>query len=273
MQHRNNAPALPAFVKANGRNACESYMDFFERQSLGAASNYRSAARRFFGWAEGQGVTLAAVGKEHVDQFHRYLWEEAGPNMAANSFSVISRLFRHMHEQGGLSFNPAEGVRVKSHVPVKKIKRWLCEHLEVGEDDEVVQAALVMLAPVCIATFSLKAIRAYTQIPFSTVEKIAARLYDQGIWVKENTIRCEWLEENCENPDFAIMMDAFVGAGDFDRNEDMAYCLPQERCERLKAEQEKAAGPVEVTRTVREERLEVVTVREASETVIQRPGE
>jgi len=162
-------------------------------------------------------VTLAAVGQEHVDQFHRQLWEEAGPNMAATRFSVIRRLFRHMHEQGGLSFNPAEGMRVKRHVPVRKIKQALCELLAADEDDEGVQAALVMLAPVCIATFSLKAIRAYTQIPFSTVEKIAARLYDQGIWVRENTIRCEWLDENRETPDFAIMMDAFVGAGHFDR--------------------------------------------------------
>jgi transposase-like protein len=88
-----------------------------------------------------------------------------------------------LQEQGGLLLNPAEGVRVKSPVSVRKIKQALCEQFAADEDDEVVQAALVMLAPVYIATFSLKAIRAYTQIPFSTVKKIAARLYDQGIWV------------------------------------------------------------------------------------------
>jgi hypothetical protein len=134
----------------------------------------------------------------------------------------------------------------------------------------VTQAALVMLAPVFIGTFSLKAIRAYTQIPFATVEKIAARLYDQGIWVRENSLRCEWLDEKCEYQDLAIFWDALVAVGQFDRNEDMAYSLPPERYESLKAEHDRGAAQAEVTRTVREERREVVTVREASETIIER---
>ena len=270
MEHRNNAPALPAFVKAGSRNACESYLDFFDQQSLGCASNYRSVARRFFRWAEGQSLALDSVRQEHVELFHCYLWEEAGPNMAATSFSLLSRLFRHMHEKGGLPLNPAEGVRLKGHIPVKKIRRAFCEQWGYDDSDEVTQAALVMLAPVCIATFSLKAIRAYTQIPFTTVEKIADRLYEQGIWVRENSLRCAWLDPECEAPDHAILMDALVAVGRFDRNERMEYSLPTERYERLRAERDGGDAQVEVTRTVREERREVVTVREAAETMVER---
>lgn len=270
MQHRNHAPALPAFVTASGSKASESYMEFFERQSVSCTSIYRSYARRFFSWAEGQGATLTAVGQEHVKQYHRYLLEEAGPNMAANSFSVINRLFQHMHETDGLPLNPAAGLHVASPVRMKKIRQLFCEQWECHESDEVTQAALVMLAPVLIATFSLKAIRSYTQLPFSTVQKIADRLYDQGIWVRPDSLRCEWFDEECEHRDFAILMDALVAAGQFDRNENMACSPPKARYEDLKAEDRPDAVQIEVTRTVREEKREIVTVREASETIIER---
>jgi hypothetical protein len=125
-----------------------------------------------------------------------------------------------------------------------------------------------MLAPLCIGTFSLKAIRAYTQLPFPVIETVAKRLRDQGIWLDGDVIRCEWLDESCEYPGFAIMMDAFVAAGRFDRNHDMAYCLPKERYEQLKQQYEQESSRVEITRTVREQRREIVTVREASETIV-----
>ena len=152
MPHRNNAPALPAFVNAAGHQATESYMSFFERQNHSCASSYRSMSRKFFIWAEEHNLSLAEIGQEHVAQFHHYLLEEAGPNMAASSFSVISRMFRHMHQTGGLTANPAEGLASTRQVPAKTMKKALCELMEVGEDHELVQAALVMLAPVCIAS-------------------------------------------------------------------------------------------------------------------------
>jgi Phage integrase SAM-like domain len=269
MTGRNTAATLPPFVKAAGRDASESYMDFFDGQSLGCASNYRSTARRFFAWAEGHDLTLTSVQQQHVDQFHRHLWEEAGPNMANNSFSLIRRLFSHMYQQGCLTINPAEGLRPRTHIPIKKIKKDLCEQFEVDVGDDGLQAALVMLAPLCIGTFSLKAIRAYTQLPFSTVEQVANRLREQGIWLDGDAIRCEWLDDNCEHPDFAIMMDALVGAGSFDRNQDMAYCLPKERYEQLKEQYEKEPPRVEITRTVRKERREIVTVCEATEKTVR----
>jgi hypothetical protein len=270
MQHRNNGPALPAFVSSAGRAASESYILFFDQQSRGSASNYRSIARRFFRWAEEQHLSLQSVRQEHVQRFHSELLEEAGPNMQYTSFSVLRRLFQHMHEQGALVADPADGVRVECRPRFKAVRGAFCDQWGYGDDDELTQAAMVMVAPACIATFSLKAIRAYTQYPVSTVEAIAKRLYDKGIWERENCIRCEWLDPECEHLDFAILLDAFVVVGRFDRNEKLQYSLPKERYERRNAESDEGAAQFEVTRTAREERREVVTVREVSETVVER---
>jgi hypothetical protein len=268
MQSKKNGPAVPAFVRAGGRNASESFMDFFARQNRGCASNYRSISRRFFRWAEEQHLTLDAVRQDHVAAFHEHLFEDAGPNMAASSFSVISRMFSHMHQHGGLSLNPADGLATKRCVPAEKIRKALRELMEVTDDDVWLQAALVMVAPACIGTFSLKAIRSWSQLRYSTIERIANRLRETGIWVGEHSIRCRWLDPECESADVAIMMDAFVVTGEFERNEDMAYCLPPDRYERLQAEEAAQDGRVEVTHTVREVRREIVTVREASETMM-----
>jgi len=267
MPDHNHAPALPVFVKAAGHQATESYMSFLGQQSS-CASNYRSLSRRFFGWAEQHNLALEKIRREHVAQFHHHLLEEAGPNLAASSFSVISRLFRHMHEAGGLPANPAEGLAATRQVPAKRMKKALSELMEADDDHEQVQAALVMLAPVCIGSFSLKAIRAWSQLPFPTVERLAGRLYQTGIWGEGMTIRCEWLDPECEHPDFAILMDSWVIMGDFERDEEMRYRLPPEKYERLKAAGETKEKRVEVTRNVREERREIVTVIEASERIV-----
>jgi hypothetical protein len=267
MQQTNNGLAIPAFVKASGRNACESYMGFFDLQSLGCASNYWSISRRFFRWADEQHLSLETLRQDHVAAFPQHLFEDAGANMAALSFSVLSRLFAHMHQQGGLPSNPADGLAPKRWVPAKKVRKGLQEMLEVADDDDWLQAALVMIAPACIGSFSLKAIRAWSQLPYSTVERIANRLRETGIWVGERSMRCEWLDPECERADFAIMMDAFVVVGECERDENMAYRLPPEKYEQMKVEEAKQDCSVKVTRTVREEKREIVTVREASETI------
>jgi hypothetical protein len=267
MQQWNNGPALPPFVKESGRNASESYLGFLNHQGRGAASSYRSISRRFFRWAEEQQLSLLTVRQDHVAAFHEHLFEEAGPNMAASSLSVISRLFAHMHQESGLPSNPADGLKPKRFVPAKKVRKALQEVLNVTDEDAWLQAALVMIAPVCIGSFSLKAIRAWSQLAFSTIERIANRLRETGIWTGEQSIQCEWLDPQCEAPDLAVMMDAFVAIGEFERDENMAYRLPPEKYERLKAEQAAQDCSVTVTRTVLEEKHEIVTVREASETI------
>jgi hypothetical protein len=272
MSHRNNGPALPRFIAQAGRPATESYMDFFDRQSLGCASNYRSISRRFFGWADEQNLTLDSLRGEHVSRFHQHLWEDSGPNMAYASFSVMKRLLAHMHEKGGLSVNPAAGIQSKTHIPFKKVQNDFCARWGEEATEEVTQAAMVMIAPVCIRTFSLKAIRAWSQYPFSVVEKTAGTLLAKGIWVKDEDslgIRCEWLDPECVDPEYAILLDAWVVIGIFERDENLKYRLPPQRYERLKAEQSTGAGRVEITRTVREERREVVVVREASDKIVQ----
>jgi hypothetical protein len=267
MQHRNNGPALPAFIKASGLSARESYMDFFDQQSRGNASTYRSYSGRFFRWADEQHLSLETVQQDHVAAFQQELFEEAGPNVAAMSLSVIRHLFAHMHQQNGLPSNPADGLAPKQFVPAKKIEKALHEILAVDDDEDLLEAALVMVAPVCLNSFSLKAIRAWSQLPYSTIERIANRLREVGIWVDEQSIRCEWLDPECDHPDFAIMLDALVVIGEFERDENMLYRLPPEKYERIKAEEAKQDCSVKVTRTVLEEKREIVTVREASETI------
>jgi hypothetical protein len=267
MQHSSIGPALPAFIKASGQSARESYMDFFDQQSRGNASTYRSFSGRFFRWADEQHLSLETVRQDHVAALHQELFEEAGPNVAAMSLSVTRYLFAHMHQQNALSSNPADGLASKRFVPAKKIKKALHEMLAVDDDDDLLQAALVMVAPVCLNSFSLKAIRAWSQLPYSTIERIANRLREVGIWVDEQSIRCEWLDPECEHPDFAIMLDALVVIGECERDENMLYRLPSEKYERIKAEKAKQDCSVKVTRTVREEKREIVTVREASETI------
>jgi hypothetical protein len=113
----------------------------------------------------------------------------------------------------------------------------------------------------------------FTQYPFHLVEEIAGKLLARGIWVRDEDslgIRCEWLDPECADAEFAMLLDAWVVVEFLDRDENMKYRLAPEEYERMKAEETlRAVGRVEVSRTVCEERREVVTVREASEKIVQ----
>jgi hypothetical protein len=138
-------------------------MSFFEVHGPSCASSYRSISRRFFGWAEEQDLPLDSLRPEDLNRFHVQLWNEAGPNLASSSFSVIKRLFASMHERGGSAINLANGIALKRYTPFKKVRIAFCEQWGADATEQVTQAAMEMIAPACIGTFSLKAIRGSSQ--------------------------------------------------------------------------------------------------------------
>lgn len=241
---RSGLELVPALVRDAGQKAIESYLCFFAGlDSRHTGYVMRAATKRFFQWADETGYTLVAMRSGHVNDFF-----ENAPWKASTTkfyFGSLKRLFAHLEADRIIERSPFIGVstpkvtkpKMKTEdVAYETISSAFLKQWEGDASDEVMQAAMVMVAPVCIASFDAKAICTWSKLTTSKVDSIIARLYEKGIWFDDRSIRCEWLDPECEHPDFAMLMDAFVVVGKFDRDEELKYCLPKERYEELKSD-------------------------------------
>ena len=261
MTARKPPPSL--ILLANDRVQA-SYEQFINSRNPIARTQYGSIARRFFGWAESNGLSLDAIDQDHIEAFHKGLLENNGHGVAYGSSRVISNLFEHLAADGVIEQNPARKEVIKSARSAKSLRVALVEDYGDNERD-FIDAILVMISPIHIMTFSMQSIIRYTQLPLGFVERIVGRLYEQGIWGEDRSIRCEWLDEH-EDPAHvyvALLLDACVALGQFDRrNEDLQYRLPG--TQRRSGTEDMAR--FEIKTTVRE--TKEVTIREVTQEVV-----
>jgi hypothetical protein len=259
--------AAPALIVMSGERTVMSYEGFLSTKNPLARTQYGSTARRFFGWAEGRGLALETIKSGHIKEFHERLLCEHGHAAAYSSSLTISSLFDALVADGIVADNPVDGAEIKSARPIKHLRNKLIEDCGADDDEGVIDAILVMVSPMQILSFSVKAIRSYTQLSESFVERVSARLYDQGIWGRDESILGEWLNPDADSAIgyVSLVMDGWTALGRFDRNENIQYSLPLEAGMKYRR---KRPSQTKKTMVLREEKRETVTVREFAEEIV-----
>jgi len=262
-RHMTVRNTTPSVILLAGERARTSYREFIASGTPTTRGQRAYAARRFFKWAEKEGLLLGTIERHHITSFHRYLLDHHGHAVAIGSFLFIRNLFVHLVAAGAIDTNPASEAIMRSARPLQTIRTALTE--EFGGDGEcLINAMLVMISPLEILTFSPKAISRYTHLPLSWVETTAARLYDQGIWRHNESIRCEWLDSDDPGLEYvSLLLDGMVALGSVVRDDELRYSLADEESPKHLADQS-----VSVRTTIRE--TQHVTERETTQAIIVR---
>lgn len=116
-------PLLPKVIHDAGRDAEQRFIEFFAAQirNRGTRIVYARAARRFFGWCDGQGLSLLQVSPFVIATYIEHLAEHVSPPTVKLHLAAIRVLFDFLVTGHIVATNPASSVRGPRHV-VKKGK-------------------------------------------------------------------------------------------------------------------------------------------------------
>lgn len=106
---------VPAVIAGAGVDAVEQYRAFLGRRTWTeqTRSLYGQRCRRFFHWAESQGLTLGSIAATDVAAYVEKVAAVRSSHSAMVDLTPIRGLFRHLVEAGVLPSNPFGSARTK----------------------------------------------------------------------------------------------------------------------------------------------------------------
>jgi hypothetical protein len=248
-----SARPVPDLILAAGDLAIAAYRAFLDRPEWSPATqkSYRHQIERFLSWSKDRGRTLETVKSTDRITYAEEITNRSSAQSAIVALTGVRGLFRHLAACCVLVDNPFESAKSQFRkgtdkpetssasmpaepeptIPLSELKRAL---LEIGEpdgwqeDDEDVQAGLVLMAEFSIGARDPAAISRFTGVPLPLVEEFAERLIANGIWRPDGKIAAEWNDP--QDGGLAFMLDVWVATGRLERapapDGDVAIDLP-----------------------------------------------
>ena len=154
---------VPGLVRAQGEKCVRAYRGFLEdaKWTPGTSRVYGRHLRRFFRWAESEGLTMETIDAGHWTAYAAAL----SPNAAGNVLSVLRACSTHMVAAGALTANRFPPPRRPGRqwvyncvthpvIPLAELREIVhgLDHWE--EDSEFFQDGLVVLAPLAFKTMT-----------------------------------------------------------------------------------------------------------------------
>jgi hypothetical protein len=93
-----------------------------------------------------------------------------------------------------------------------------------GWDDEDSQAALVMLAVVCIGSHDPDRLSRFTGVALPVVQQVCHRLLENGVWGLDGSLNAEWTHPT--HGHHAFQCDVFVATGKLKRARRQVVAMP-----------------------------------------------
>ena len=220
---------VPEIIRAAGDDAVRAYLEFLHDPVRASTTRklYRVHANRFFHWAESRGLSLETIDASTLASYAAEIAAATKSQHVATIYltpvrGVLGRLAKSRvlatdpcpkGQPNGRGTQKTLNGQMLS-IPLSELKRIV---LKAGEDDgweeedEDVQAGLVMLAPMSIGTMDPSAVAAFTCVPEPLVREFAGRLIANGIWLPDGCIALSG------DDDLAFMMDVWVATGLLER--------------------------------------------------------